>query len=49
MTMEEYIASHYVAGIDKVGIELPMRVIKNPRLNIIMIVLTWILGLASLY
>ena len=40
MTMEEYIATHYVAGIDKVGSHLPIKEIENLRLNsIIMLVL----------
>jgi hypothetical protein len=46
MTMEEYITTHYVVDIDKVGSQIPIRVIKNPSLNIIMFVLTRISGLA---
>jgi hypothetical protein len=46
--MEDYIATHYVAGINKVGSQLPIRAIKNLILNINMLVLTWILGSASL-
>jgi hypothetical protein len=49
MTMEDYIATHYVASTDKVGSQLPIRVIENLSLNIVVLVLTWILGLASLY
>jgi hypothetical protein len=40
MTMEEYIATHCVAGIDKVGSQLPIRVIENLSLKIIMLLLT---------
>jgi hypothetical protein len=42
MTMEEYIATHYVVGTDKVLIQLPIKEIKNLRLKIIILVLTWI-------
>jgi hypothetical protein len=40
INIEEYITTHYVACIDKVGSQLPIRVIKNPSLKIIVIVLT---------
>jgi hypothetical protein len=49
MTMEEYISTHCVAGTDKVGSQLPIRVIENLSLKIIVLVLTWILGSASLH
>jgi hypothetical protein len=46
MTMEEYIATHCVAGTDKVGSQLPIRVIENLSLKIVVLVLTWISGLS---
>jgi hypothetical protein len=49
MTMEEYISTHCVAGTDKVGSQLPIRVIENLSLKIIVLVLTWISGSASLH
>jgi hypothetical protein len=48
MTME-YIATHLVLGIDKVGRQLPIREIENLSLKIIVLVLTWISRLASLH
>jgi hypothetical protein len=47
--MEDYITTHYVVGIDEVGIQLPIKEIENLSLNITMLVLTWILGSASLH
>jgi hypothetical protein len=49
MNIEDYIATHCVVDIDKVGSQLPIRVIKNLSLKIIVLVLTWISGLASLH
>jgi hypothetical protein len=49
MTMEDYISTHCVAGTDKVGSQLPIRVIENLSLKIIVLVLTWISGSASLH
>jgi hypothetical protein len=49
MTMEEYIATHCVAGTNKVGSQLPIRAIENLSLKIIMLVLTWISRSASLH
>jgi hypothetical protein len=49
MTMEEYIATHCVAGTYKIGSQLPSRAIKNLSLKIIVLVLTWISGSASLH
>ena len=49
MTMEEYISTHCVVGTDKVGIQLPIRAIENLSLNIFVLLLTWILGSASLH
>jgi hypothetical protein len=49
MTMEVYIATHYVAGTKKVGSQLPIRAIENLSLNIVMLVLTRILGSASFH
>jgi hypothetical protein len=42
MTMEEYISTHCVVGTDKVGSQLPIRVIENLGLNIVVLVLTQI-------
>jgi hypothetical protein len=41
--IEDYITTHCVVGIDKVGIQLPIMVIENLILNIVVLVLTWIL------
>jgi hypothetical protein len=49
MTMEDYIATHFVAGADKVGSQLHIRTIENLSLKIVVLVLTQILGLASLH
>ena len=48
MKIEEYIDAHCVVGTPKVGIQVPIREIKNLSLNIIVLVLTRITGLASL-
>jgi hypothetical protein len=40
MNIEDYIATHYVAGTKKVGIGLPIREIENLSLNIFILVLT---------
>jgi hypothetical protein len=49
MNIEDYISTHCVAGTEKVGSQLPIRVIENLSLKIIVLVLTWIMGLASLH
>jgi hypothetical protein len=49
MTMEEYIFTHCIAGKDKVGIQLPIRVIENLSLKIVVLVLTPISGSSSLH
>ena len=49
MNIEDYIATHCVAGTVKVGIQLPIRAIKNLSLKIIMLVLAWITGSTSLH
>jgi hypothetical protein len=49
MPMEVYISTHCVAGIDKVGIQLPIRVIENLSLKIIVLVLKQISGLDLLH
>jgi hypothetical protein len=48
-TMEEYIATYYVAGTTKVGSQLPIRAIKKMSLKIIVLVLTQISGSTSLH
>jgi hypothetical protein len=48
-TMEEYIATHYVVGTEKVGSQLPIRAIENLSLNIIILVLTRISRSTSLH
>jgi hypothetical protein len=40
MTMEDYISTHYVAGTDKVGSQLPIKQIENLSLKIVILVLT---------
>jgi hypothetical protein len=40
-TMEEYIATYFVAGTKKVGIQLLIREIENLCIKIIVLVLTW--------
>jgi len=49
MTIEEYISTHCVVGIDKVGSQLPIRVIEDLSLKIVVHVLTWIFGSTSLH
>jgi hypothetical protein len=49
MIMEEYIATHCVAGIDKLGSQLPIKEIESLSLKIIVLVPTWISESASLY
>jgi hypothetical protein len=49
VNIEDYIATHSVVGIDKVGSQLPIREIENLSLEIIVLVLTQILGSASLH
>jgi hypothetical protein len=39
MTMEDYIATHYVAGTNKVGRQLPISAIGKLSLKIIVLVL----------
>ena len=40
MNIENYIATHCIAGTEKVGIQLPIRAMNNLSLNIIVLVLT---------
>ena len=47
--VEEYIEAHYVAGTPMVGIQITIRAIGNLSLNIIVLMLTRIIGLASLH
>jgi hypothetical protein len=49
MNIEEYIDSHCVAGTPKVESQLPIRAINNLNLKIIVLVLTRIIGSASLH
>jgi hypothetical protein len=49
MEVEEYIEAHYVAGTPMVGIQIPIRDIGNLSLNIIVLMLTRIIGSASLH
>jgi hypothetical protein len=49
MNIEDYIATHCIAGTEKVGIQLPIRAINNLSLKIVVLVLTWITGSASLH
>jgi hypothetical protein len=46
MNIEDYIATHYFAGTEKVGSQLPIRAIENLSLNIAVLVLTQITGSA---
>jgi hypothetical protein len=48
-TMEEYITTYCIADTEKVGSQLPIRVIENLSLKIIILVLTWISGSTSLH
>jgi len=49
MNIEEYIATHYIGGTEKLGSQLPIRAINNPSVNIVVLVLTRITGSASLH
>jgi hypothetical protein len=49
MKVEEYIEAHYVAGTPMVGSQIPIRAIGNLILNIIVCVLTRIIGSALLH
>jgi hypothetical protein len=42
MKIKEYIATHCIAGIEKVGIQIPIRAINNISLNIVVLIFTWI-------
>jgi hypothetical protein len=47
MNIEDYIATHCVAVIEKVGSQLPIREINNLSLKIVVLVLTQIMGSAN--
>ena len=49
MKIEEYIDAHCVARTSKVGSQVPIRAINNLSLKIIALVLTRIIGSASLH
>jgi hypothetical protein len=49
MNTEDYIDTHYIAGTEKVGSQLPIRAIKNLSLKIVFLVLTRITGSTSLH
>jgi hypothetical protein len=49
MTMEDHIVTYCVAGTNKVGSQLPIRAIENLSLKVVVLVLTWILGLTLLH
>jgi hypothetical protein len=49
MKIEEYIATHYIAGTKKVGSQLPIQAINNLSLKIVVLILTWIIGSTSLH
>jgi hypothetical protein len=49
MNIEDYIATHCVAGTYKLGIQLPIEVIEKLSLKIVVLVLTWISGSALLH
>jgi hypothetical protein len=49
MNIDDYIATHFVVGTKKVGIQLPIRAINNLSLKITILVLTWIVGSASFH
>jgi hypothetical protein len=49
MKIEDYIATHFIAGIEKVGNQRSIRAINNLSLKIVFLVLTLIIGLASLH
>jgi hypothetical protein len=48
-TMEEYITTYCFAGTEKLGIQLPIRVIENLSLKIVILVLTSISWSTSLH
>jgi hypothetical protein len=49
MNIEDYIATHYIVGTEKVGNQLLIRAINNLSLNIFVLVLTQIIGSTSLH
>jgi hypothetical protein len=49
MKIEDYIATHCIAGTKKVGSQLPFIAINNLSLNIVVLVLTWITGSTLLH
>jgi hypothetical protein len=49
MNIEDYIATHCVAGIEKVESHLSIRVIENLSLKIFVCILTWIIGSTLLH
>ena len=49
MNIEDYIATHYIAGTEKVWSQLPIRVINNMSLKIVVLVLTRITGSTYLH
>jgi hypothetical protein len=49
MNIKDYIATHFIAGTEKVGIQLLIRAINNMSLNMFVLVLTWITDSASLH
>jgi len=49
MNIEDYITTHCIAGIEKVGRQLPIRAINNLSLNIVVLVLKQITGSISLH
>jgi hypothetical protein len=49
MNIEDYIATHFITGTEKVGSQLSIKVINNLSLKIVVLVLTQITGSASLH
>jgi hypothetical protein len=49
MNIEDYIATHFIVGTEKVGSQLPIREINNISLKIVVLVLTQITGSAYLH
>jgi hypothetical protein len=49
MNIEDYINAHCIAGTSKVGIQVPIRAISNLNSKIIVLMLTRIIGSASLH
>jgi hypothetical protein len=49
MNIEDYISTHCIAGTEKVGIQIPIIAINNLSLKIVFLVLTQIIGWASLH